>query len=502
MKLLLPFILILFVKVAVGQVSPLLSTTWNQGCNYNADCPTTGSGGACGRVWTGCNATAIAQIFKYYNYPASGMGDHCNTNNVSHCVDFSAQTYNYALMPNNVSSANPEVAKLMYHLGIAVDMQWSGSSSNSFFASMPLKQYFKYSPQMYSTSIFMFPTTEELVEALKNEMDNGRPVYAKGGSHFYLIDGYNSTDQFHMNFGWGGVYDGYYSINNVVNGAGTFTPVNFIFNIRPLDGTQEAANDTIYVSASANFNLVFEFTSLSDWTLTSTADWLIPSLNSGNSGYFAFSNGSTFNTTLNNGDERIAYLILENQDEIDTVVVVQAASPLQINPSNLEFEAVGGTESISLEYFSWGTWTASVSEPWLSLSSLSGTGPASLNLTCAENVLTESRSGYIAFAAGAYSDTVFVQQNGLEVNYLNELSGGEFYCYPNPADEYLRLVVNSKELSEMEFRIFNSIGREVVVEMRLIDENSFEMDISGLSPGVYFIGGNFKIGRVQRFIKN
>ncbi|MBK9452139.1 MAG: Spi family protease inhibitor [Bacteroidetes bacterium] len=40
-------------------VSPLLTTTWNQGCNYNANCPADG-GGSCGRVWTGCGATAMA----------------------------------------------------------------------------------------------------------------------------------------------------------------------------------------------------------------------------------------------------------------------------------------------------------------------------------------------------------------------------------------------------------------------------------------------------------
>lgn len=136
-KLLFNLIFLIFFINVYTQVGPLISTTWDQGCYYNAYCPPTSSGGACGRVWTGCNATAMAQIFKYYNYPTSGMSYHCNANAPSHCIDFSTQTYNYAAMPNSLSSHNEEVAKLMYHIGIAVDMQWSGTNSTSYFESKP-----------------------------------------------------------------------------------------------------------------------------------------------------------------------------------------------------------------------------------------------------------------------------------------------------------------------------------------------------------------------------
>ena len=56
-------------------VTPLLTTTWNQGWPYNSMCPAdaTGSGG---HVYAGCVATAMAQIMKKWNYPITGNGSH------------------------------------------------------------------------------------------------------------------------------------------------------------------------------------------------------------------------------------------------------------------------------------------------------------------------------------------------------------------------------------------------------------------------------------------
>ena len=87
---------------------------------------------------------------------------------------------------------------------------------------------------MYSTATFLFDTPQELIDALKNELNENRVVFCKTNTlnHFYLIDGYNATDQFHCNFGWGGVYDGYYDITNVSIVPGNATPQNFIFNIK------------------------------------------------------------------------------------------------------------------------------------------------------------------------------------------------------------------------------------------------------------------------------
>ncbi len=482
--LLLPFFTF-GVLSAYSQVAPLLTTTWNQGCNYNAQCPTTGSGGACGRTWTGCNATAIAQIFKYYSYPDSGMGgNYCNSNAPTHCVDFSQQGYNYALMPNNVTSANAEVAKLMYHIGIAVDMQWSGSSSNSFFNSTAMKKYFGYSPKMYSTATFMFNTTAELEDAIKAELNAGRPVYAKGGNHFYLIDGYNSSNQFHMNFGWGGTYDGYYAITSVVNAAGTFTPSNFIFMIQPMDGDLETAADTIEIAAGASTNNALEFTSHSGWTMYANEPWLSLNLASGNSGYFAWSSGSYFNASVNNGGIRYGNIYIVNASDTDTVVVKQLASPLEIQPDSLLFLASGGTLNANLVWASFGTWTATAGAAWLSVTPNTGTSSALLNVTTTLNISATPRYSFIAIAAGQFRDTLWVEQEANLTTSITELSRANIQVYPNPAMDKVMIQVETP----CPIRISDISGR-VIVEQQLENTNTL-IDVQNWAPGCYWIYEN------------
>lgn len=51
-------------------IAPLCSTKWNQDAPYNIMCPTV-NGTPC---YTGCTATAMAQVMKYWNYPDTGEG--------------------------------------------------------------------------------------------------------------------------------------------------------------------------------------------------------------------------------------------------------------------------------------------------------------------------------------------------------------------------------------------------------------------------------------------
>ena len=51
-------------------ISPLLKTRWDQNTPYNNECPKVGST----KCPTGCVATALAQVMKYWNYPESGSG--------------------------------------------------------------------------------------------------------------------------------------------------------------------------------------------------------------------------------------------------------------------------------------------------------------------------------------------------------------------------------------------------------------------------------------------
>lgn len=471
-----------FCTTAFGQVAPFLPTTWNQTCYYNDSCPTVGSGGSCGKAYTGCNATALGQICKYYAYPATGLSSHCNSNLPSQCVDFSAQNYNYTSMPNNVTSANTEVAQLLGHLGAACDMQYSGTSSNSFFDANVLKRYFAYSPRMYSTATFMFNNTQELIDAIKAELDAGRPVYAKGGNHFYLIDGYDTSDNFHMNFGWSGTYNGYYPINSVVNPAGTFTPSNFMFMIRPLSGDLETGSDTVVVSASAG-TTSFEFTSLLNWTMSTPTSWLSTAFTSGLPGFFAFADGNSFTTIQNNGGVRYGYIFIQNANDIDTVVVMQEASPLGVTPDSLFYAESGGSQTASILWYSWSTWTAVTPDTWINISPSSGTGNGTPLITCTVNSNSSPRIGYVAVNGGTFRDTIWIVQEGSTLNIEQENNASGIVLFPNPTAGPCHML--NMPSGDYNLVVYNQLGQEVFTEHK--SGTDAYCDFSVLSPGIYSV---------------
>jgi PKD repeat protein len=131
-------------------------------------------------------------------------------------------------MTNNVSSTNTAVATLMYHCGVSVDMNYgvSGSGSYSWYVPNALINYFAY--QNTAEIKFMADfTTTNWISMLKAELDASRPVQYSGidGSfgHAFVCDGYNSSNQFHFNWGWSGSSNGYYAI-------GSLNPSGYSFN--------------------------------------------------------------------------------------------------------------------------------------------------------------------------------------------------------------------------------------------------------------------------------
>ena len=242
-------------KQATVVVGPLVTSKWNQGYPYNEKCPNyTGSNGSSGQAVTGCVATAMAQVMYYWNWPTQGQGSNSYTSSFksdgvtysagSQSVNFANQTYNWASMDDTHSSSNDAVSTLMYHCGVAVSMKYgpsSGaqtirfpSSSETYAcAQNALWKYFKYHPDSikgyyrpgYSGQGYSSWTETNWKNMLKTELDKHRPImYAgsdtDGAGHSFVCDGYRSDDYFHFNWGWGGRYDGYFTVNTLNPGTG------------------------------------------------------------------------------------------------------------------------------------------------------------------------------------------------------------------------------------------------------------------------------------------
>ncbi|MBR6440504.1 MAG: C10 family peptidase, partial [Bacteroidales bacterium] len=223
-------------------LGPLLSTTWAQGSPYNSQCPYHSGTVSCGsytagndNTLVGCVATATAQVMRYWNWPTTGEGSHTNTSTTygTQTVNFNT-TYSWHNMPNSLSSSSSTtqinaVAKLAYHVGVACNMAYGlcGSSASNYTEEYALKTYFKYVNTLQHINKSSY-TNANWLNAIKTELNNLRPVLYRGwssesGGHVFVCDGYNSSDQLHFNWGWGGWCDGYFTI-------GALNPNGYDFN--------------------------------------------------------------------------------------------------------------------------------------------------------------------------------------------------------------------------------------------------------------------------------
>ena len=220
-------------------IQPLIIHTWDQGWPYNELCPADAAGSG-GHVYVGCVATAMAQVMKYYNYPATGTGSHTDyySGYGNLYVNFANQTYVWENMPNSISASNTEVAKISYHCGVAVNMEYGPDGSGSITSLIPgaLENFFRYSTacQYVQKSSYTQTAWESL---LRQQIDNKWPMVYSGsgsdGGHAWNCDGYNATE-FHMNWGWGGYANGFYTLDNLVAGGSDFnTSQSAVINIYP-----------------------------------------------------------------------------------------------------------------------------------------------------------------------------------------------------------------------------------------------------------------------------
>ena len=235
-------------KDEVERVEPLVTTLWNQAPIYNSECPynprTTTDIDK--RAYVGCVALSMANIMFYYRYPEMGYGsasyipreydDHDSLiyTYPPQYVNFLTSTYNYDVMPNKLTDTyNHELAKLLYHCGVSVRMSygWDGSGSQSERALSALQTFFYYSP------IGQFQNIQDVVSDTNNaallpnweaklveELNANRPIFYSGtsasaGGHAWIVDGYttiDSTRYFHVNWGWGGVDNGFFLLRNML----------------------------------------------------------------------------------------------------------------------------------------------------------------------------------------------------------------------------------------------------------------------------------------------
>jgi hypothetical protein len=210
-----------------------VETEWTQSPSpWNTYCPMDPSTGE--RSLTGCVATSMAQIMYYHRYCGNPSFDNGNDytcyytspaihiDNDAAILDFpDFPTLNGYLQELATAWANGDevtdhmIGALNFGAGVSVEMGYSSDGSGAYSSDVaPAFLYeFDYDSAQYLSS----PNATQFV-LLQNDMMEARPAYfgilANGGSgHAIICDGWNETeDTYHLNMGWGGSNNGWYSL--------------------------------------------------------------------------------------------------------------------------------------------------------------------------------------------------------------------------------------------------------------------------------------------------
>lgn len=186
---------------------PRISTSWNQGFPYNVSDPQNRQ--------LGCVTIAVGQLMKFYKRPTN---------------------INWSLMPNAIDSPNNTLCDFLYKL--RGDLNVTDDGLSTLWDAQNVLQNNGYNIQVTSHNINL----------VANSLRKGNPVYARGNKannmvgHAWVIDGYRHVKSgteyrlymlkghvldyelkeeviypyatystyCHMNWGWGGIDDGWF----------------------------------------------------------------------------------------------------------------------------------------------------------------------------------------------------------------------------------------------------------------------------------------------------
>lgn len=294
-------------STSYAAIAPMVESQWNQSEPYNYMCPTIE--GEPGRSVTGCVATAMAQIMYYHKWPVAetkaipayqmSNGELiAGANSVT--LDWDAMQSTYTGSEAEDDPAAKAVAQLMVLCGKGVQMAYSYYSSGAGDGAVvnALKSYFDYDGAIHRISRADYANAD-WEKAIYDELAAQRPVYLSGTSlsasgtvgHAFVCDGYDGQGLFHINWGWGGMSDGFFRLTLLNpddhgtggnNGSGGYSMGEAaIIGIQPNQGgtLQETAELTLETfsctaesvernSFAAGFSLPLN---LSMWNLTSQA---------------------------------------------------------------------------------------------------------------------------------------------------------------------------------------------------------------------------------------
>lgn len=221
----------------ITEVPEMLTTRWGQDAPYNNLCPAISGEHAL----TGCVATAMAQVLRYFRYPVQGTGIGSYTVNSSgiprskeitstYDWDLMLDNYGFSNSPIGTEAQQAAVATLMFDAGAASQMDYGVNASSAYTsnAAAGFADNFGYDPLSLRMCSREYYSDEEWMQLVYGELQAGRPIMYGGvdpvyGGHAFVLDGIDSDGFVHVNWGWNGSYNGYFNIDLLDSPGGSYS---------------------------------------------------------------------------------------------------------------------------------------------------------------------------------------------------------------------------------------------------------------------------------------
>lgn len=517
---------------------PLITTKWSQNTFYNKLVPKTYENQSCP---TGCVATTMAQIMKYWNYPVKGKSS--NTYKIQNTyydwkgktltADFANTTYLWNNMPTSLSLTSTTqqidaVATLMLHTGISVNMIYGPNCSGAFnnYVLKALKNYFLYSSDIKMVNKGNY-NNSEWIKLIKDQLIKNYPVFYKGsnreGAHTFIADGIDSNNLVHFNFGWGGYADGYFQLSEPAGYKSNQSaiidihPINYICS-KPSGLTTSIISSTSVVLKWNDIPRIISYTI--EYKTNKEANWKTITLESTdtlytltglkpNTSYSWRVKANCYTSNSSNFEENSFYTSTNCTANYEPNDSFENAYPIKIN--TLYSAALGS--SYDLDYYKFSIYKKSTIDIILKNFSehytLTLYDSSKNYITGSTNMENNKNQFHINLIPGTYYIMVKGYKDAFLDNECYDLIVNQMFndkiadsnnliLYPNPAYETLNIKgIPSNIQKFITLTIFDNSGK-LVKNIRVLIEDKISINVSYLQPNLYIIK---ILGKNYKFIK-
>jgi hypothetical protein len=277
-------------------------TNWNQNAPYNNLCPLDLYHG--GRSYAGCPAVTMAQILNYHNTTCDVQfndgDDYYHNYYNDYWIDNDYTTYGFPSFPqlntylntlqshyeDQIPPTTTDKAAIIFACGVAATQVYDSTGSGTFGVDQAYDAYQRFG---CTTVELLDESDPDMYQKLSNNMKDALPAHLAivnegwTSGHNLVVDGYNTDDYYHLNFGWGGSADGWYLIPDELPYQLTVIEGVIVDILKEDTGTPDLTcsgslvwtNAVPYETVSGSFTVsnIGETSSYLDWEITEWPTW-------------------------------------------------------------------------------------------------------------------------------------------------------------------------------------------------------------------------------------